>query len=148
MPNIALVNYDGQAIGAKPASALAAGDTFHSVFIILITPARQLVLSRVGKKLSATAVTMCRAGETPAVAASRAVQPASASPIGLHHLGDQFYTAPNGRKNYMSVFYGQMPAHNPKRCELLTNSELTARTDDCTPALQFVIRSYQHLLPV
>lgn len=148
MPDIALVNSDGQVIGATPARAITNDDMFHSVFIILITPTRQLILSRVGKKLSATAVTMCRKGESPAEAAARAVQSVSAQAIALHHLGDQFYTAPDGRKSYMSVFYGQTPANNPQQCIVLSKNDISTRTADFTPALQFVLRSYKHLLPV
>jgi hypothetical protein len=148
MPDVTLVNNEGQIIGAKPRAAIAANDMFHSVFVILVTPTRQVVLSRVGQKLSATAVTLCQAGETPAQAATRAAQPAAGPDVGLHHLGDQFYTAPDGRKSYMSVFYGQAPAPDPKYCELLTAAELAARSATCTPALQFVLQSYLHMLPV
>lgn len=147
MSNIELINHDGQVIGSKPIAALTPEDIFHSVFIILVTPERQLILSRVGKKLSATAVTICTAGETPAEAATRAVKPLSPAEINLHHLGDQFYTAPDGRKIYMSVFYGQTPANSPKNCILITGNDLATRIAECTPALRFALQSYQHLLP-
>jgi len=142
MVNIALVNHDGLVVGAKPRSAITPTDIYHAVFVLLITPNKQLIASTItGGKLSATAVTLCQPNESAQQAAARIATAAR------HHLGDQFYTSPNGRKQYISVFYGiASPGKKGHAYELI--ADVTARDKDCTPALQFIWQSYQHLLPV
>lgn len=143
MADIAVLNNDGLVIGAKPRSAIAPGDLYHAVFVLLITPDKKLIASEMpGKKLSATAVTMCHHNETAAEAAARI------SPAILHHLGDQFYTDPQGNKQYVSVFYGTgRVGEGARDYKLLASKDISDGTH-CTPALKFVWQSYRHLLPV
>lgn len=150
MPEIALINNEGQVVGSKAQAALAPDDVYHSIFVLLVTPERTLVASRLASgRLSATAVTVCRAKETADAAAARAARHASPVAPTLHHLGDQFYTRPDGRKSYMSVFYGIAAAYPDARgCELLNGTSLSAKRSRCTPALQFILDSYTHALPI
>jgi hypothetical protein len=69
--------------------------------------------------------------------------------VQLHHLGDQFYTAPSGRRMYMSVFYGVASLNEENdTCVLLTAAELDEQLHAATPALQFIWQSYKGLLPL
>lgn len=144
---VALVNEGGNIIGHKPRGVLEPKDIPHSVFVLLVTPERELVLSRIkGNRLSATAVTMCETDESPGDAAQRALNKPTQI---LHHLGDQFFAAPSGRKIYMSVFYGITHIYESNdTCEILSADSLDERLKDCTPALVFAWNSYKHLLPL
>ena len=141
---IALVNDGGQTIGYKLRADIQHTDAFHSVFVLLITPARQLILSKIGQKLSATAVAMRRGHETPEATALRAVPHATQ----FHHLGDQFYTQANGRKIYLSVLYATTTSSTGPEHQALTAAELDEHLQLATPALHFIWQSYRHLLPV
>lgn len=146
IPEVTLVNEGGGIIGHKPRSMLQKTDVVHSVFVLVVTPQRQLVLSKVsGGRLSATAVALCQRDEQAPHAATRAILPRH---IALHHLGDQLYRPPNDRAIYISAFYGVAPAEPHDSYELLNAAELAERTTDLTPALQFIWQSYRHLLPL
>jgi len=146
IPEVALVNEGGGLLGHKPRSLLQKTDVVHSVFILIATPRRQLVLSKVnGTQLSASAVTLCARDEDAPTAASRAILPRH---IDLHHLGDQLYRTPDGRTIYMSAFYGITQPEPHDSYELLDATGLAGRQADFTPALQFALQSYRHLLPV
>lgn len=146
IPEVALVNEGGGLIGHKPRSMLQKTDVVHSVFVFIVTPRRQVLLSKIsGGKLSASAVTLCKREEDASTAAARAILPRH---IDLHHLGDQLYRSPDGHAIYMSAFYGVTSAEPHDSYELLDAATLGARLADFTPALQFAWQSYRTLLPV
>jgi len=149
--HVSLVNEGGQAIGHKEKSALLPGDIYHSVFVFLVTPLKEVVVSRMSEgRLSATAVGLNTPGETPEQTALRATSVISPQEVPqLRHLGDQFYTAANGRKTYISVFYGTTHATDIQQTHVaMTAAEVDAAADSCTPALRFIWNSYRHMLPV
>jgi hypothetical protein len=151
VPQIALINEGGLVVGRKPKQLLNKSDVYQVIFILLITRSRYIVLSSIaGGRLSATAVTLRYATESAEDAAFRAVrQVTDSTGAQPHHLGDQFYTAPDGRKIYMSIFYDVVDAAEPNTtCQLLTSSELDDRLESCTPALAFAWRTYKGMLPV
>lgn len=146
IPEVALVNEGGGLIGHKPRSLLQKTDVVHSVFVFIVTPSRQLVLSKMNDgHLSASAVTLCKRDEDAPAAANRVILPRH---INLHHLGDQLYRSPDGRAIYMSAFYGVASVEPHESYELLDAPALAERTADFTPALQFAWQSYHHLLPL
>lgn len=148
-PEIALVNDNGHIAGHKPKQAMTHTDMYHAVFVVLVTRAKQIIVSRAGQKLSATAMTICNAGETADQAAARALANIQRTSVQLHHLGDQFYTAPSGRRMYMSVFYGVASMGNSNgTCALFTAYELDGQLSIATPALQFIWKNHRGLLPL
>lgn len=148
-PDIALVDQNGHIAGHKPKHALTSTDMYHGVFVLLVTRNKQIIAGRIGTKLSATAMTICTAGETADQAAVRALQLLRRESVQLHHLGDQFYTAPTGRRMYMSVFYGVAAIGEANdTCELLDASALNEQLAQATPALEFIWKTYRGLLPV
>lgn len=144
MPNakIALVGEGGRPLGSKPRSAVQADDTYHSVFVLVATPQKQLLLRKLESgKLSATGMAICFAGESATDAARRAVPWAT----NLHHLADQLYTLP-AQKTYASVYYAvaDMPEDSPlKPFNANEVDELPL-----TPALSIMWGQFKPLLPV
>jgi hypothetical protein len=91
-------------------------DIYHSSNVILITPDGQLVLQtipindllpnvyigRIG-----TIATIVRSGETPKVAAERCVsRELFIDGMPLTHLGSKMHNLIDGRKSYVSAYYG------------------------------------------
>lgn len=121
-------------------------DVPHSVFVLIITPERQVALSKLShNRLSATAVTLCERDEDAIAAATRSLLPRA---IPIHHLGDQLYRSEDGRAIYLSVFYGVTPLEPHASYELLDNAALTERLADFTPALGYAWQSYRRMLPM
>jgi hypothetical protein len=143
---VTLVNEGGGIIGHKPRSMLQKSDVPHSVFVLIVTPLRQLALSKITDgKLSATAVTLCERDEDAPMAACRAILPLS---LPLHHLGDQLYHCADSRAIYLSAFYGVTQLEPHQSYELLDAAALDTRITDGTPALQHVWQNYRHMLPL
>lgn len=111
-----LVDENGVVVGAKPRRDIDKKyDTYHTIYVLLVTPEGGLVLSRIPERndlpnlyagqLGATAATIRRSGESPMAAARRAVarelyiDDASVVPVG----GGLFST--DGRQTYVSVYY-------------------------------------------
>ncbi len=149
MPNIALVGEGGQAVGDKPRRAIEASDIYHSVFVLVVTRGRKVVLSRLPRgRYSATAMTLCFKNEGAPEAAARALVSTGVSAT-LHHLGDQLYTTANGQRSYMSVFYGVGDvARAGESGAALDAAGVAAKLDACTPAMQAIWASYSGMLPV
>jgi hypothetical protein len=149
MPEIALVSDGGHIMGSKKRRDLAESDIYHSVFVLLVTRDRKVVLSDLGGgRFSATAMAICQKDETADAAAKRALQKSGAT-IALHHLGDHLYTAPGGRRIYMSVFYGITHGQPTDGCLLLDAAALHSRIAKAgTPALQTLWQQYATMLPV
>ena len=111
-----LVDENGVVVGAKPPREIdKKHDVYHTVYVILVTPEGELVLSRIPERkdlpnlyagqLGAAAATIRRSEESPLAAARRAVarelyiDDAKVVPVG----GGLFSTA--GRQTYVSVYY-------------------------------------------
>ena len=111
-----LVDENGVVVGAKSRREIdKAHDTYHTVYVLLVTPEGELVLSRIPERkdlpnlyagqLGAAAATIRRSGESPMAAARRAVarelyiDDATVVPVG----GGLFKT--DGRQTYVSVYY-------------------------------------------
>jgi hypothetical protein len=140
--NIALVGEGGQPLGSKARSEITASDTYHSVFVLVITPQKELLLRTLDSgKLSATGMAICLAEEQPEDAAKRALP----WPSLLHHLGDQLYTLP-GQKTYGSVFYAVSEPPEDAAYTTLSAQEVTEQ--QLTPALAAIWAQYRHLLPI
>ena len=113
---VELIDDTGRATGAKPRSQIdKTRDVYHGVYVLLMTPARELVLSEIPErsdllnlyvhKLGVTAATMRRVGETPELAAQRAIaSELRIQTTALRHLGDGFEVLRDGRRTYMSGF--------------------------------------------
>ncbi len=112
-----LVDESGVVVGNKPRKAINKQvDLYHSVFVLLVTPDKKLVLSQIPRrddlpnlyagKLGSTIATIRRQGETAVTAAHRA---AAAELFchhpQLHHLGDQYQAFADGHRTYTSVYY-------------------------------------------
>jgi hypothetical protein len=158
MPNpIALVDEGGHTIAHKPRATLAATDIYHSVFVLLLTPHKQIVLSYVPSdnpavdRFSATTTGIRYADETADQTAHRAL---GATGTRLHHLGDQFFMLQPDRKTYASVYYfiGDLPHPHSNGWAALDRTLLQDRlkegTAALTPAMQAVWNHYAHLLPL
>jgi hypothetical protein len=144
MPNteIALVGEGGQPLGSKPRSDITADDTYHSVFVLVVTPQKQLLLRKLSSgSFSATGMTICLAGESSVEAAQRATPWAQT----LHHLGDQFYALPK-QKTYTSVYYAVAPFPENAPLTPLGAEEISEHA--LTPALARIWEQFRHLLPV
>jgi hypothetical protein len=112
-----ILSEDGRVIGQKKRVDLNKYlDIYHSANIILITPVGQLVLQtipinellpnvyvgRVG-----TIATIVRSGETPEEAAKRCLsRELFIDDMPLIHLGSKMHDLIDGRKSYISAFYG------------------------------------------
>lgn len=143
---VTVVNEGGGIIGHKPRRMLQKTDVPHGVFVLIVTPGKRIALSNLaGKKLSATAVTLCQRDELADDAARRALKPRTTP---LHHLGDVLYRQPDGHAMYTSAFYGVMPLTEHTSYTLLTKKELDTRLPDYTAMLQFILHMYLSLLPV
>ncbi len=146
---VALVGEGGQVIGSKLPRDITPGDMYHAVFIVLVTPQHQVIVSHLRSgRLSATAMTLCRQSETADVAAMRALPTITSAAITLHHLGDGAVMSER-HHYYMSAFYGVAPLGvTHKNCDALNASDLTERFDTCTPAMQTIWQRYKDMLPV
>lgn len=111
-----LVDENGVVVGAKPRRDIdKAHDVYHTIYVLLVTPEGELVLSRIPERrdlpnlyagqLGAAAATIRRSGESPMTAARRAVarelyiDDAAVVPVG----GGLFKT--DDRQTYVSVYY-------------------------------------------
>ena len=111
-----LVDENGHVVGVKSRRDIdKKHDTYHTVYVLLVTPEGELVLSRIPERkdlpnlyagqLGAAAATIRRSGESPMAAARRAVarelyiDDAAVVPVG----GGLFKT--DGRQTYVSVYY-------------------------------------------
>ena len=148
---VVIIGEGGTEIGSKARSALAATDMYHGIFVLFITPRKELVLRLLpGKpqKLGVTGMAIRFAGESPETAAKRAMM--TSKP--LHHLGDQQYQL-DDRPLYASVFYsvGDLPADNEQHIALsITALEEGLGSGEyiLTPALTAVLGHYKNMLPV
>lgn len=111
-----LVDENGLVVGSKPRREIdKSHDVYHVVYVMLVTPEGELVLSRIPKredlpnlyagKLGSPAATIRRSDESPMSAAQRAaarelyIDNAAVVPVG----GGLFDT--DGRQSYVSVYY-------------------------------------------
>ena len=111
-----LVDENGVVVGSKPRRDIDKNrDLYHVIYVMLVTPEGELVLSRIPErsdlpnlysgKLGAPAATIRRSGESPMTAAQRAVarelyiDDAAVVPVG----GGLFST--DNRQTYVSVYY-------------------------------------------
>lgn len=140
--DIALVGEGGQPLGSKPREDITANDTYHSVFVLVVSPEKKLLLRTLDSgKLTATGMAVCLAGESPANAAKRAVPWAES----FHHLSDQLYSLPE-QKTYASIFYAVATAPENTALTPLNAEEVAEHT--LTPALAIMWNQFRHLLPV
>lgn len=139
---IALVGEGGQLIGSKPRHAVTINDTCHSVFILVVTPEKQLLLRKLPSgKLSATAMTIRLLDEDPLETVKRGFPDA----IHFHHLGDQLLSLP-GQKTYVSVYYAVAEhAENPN---IIAHNKDEIDAQVLTPAFTILWQQYKHLLPL
>jgi hypothetical protein len=139
---IALVGEGGQPIGSKPRASITPQDTCHSVFVLVATPQKHLLLRRLHSgNMSATGTAIRLAGESATDAAMRAVPWATT----LHHLGDQLYTLPK-QKTYGSVFYAV--ANPPEDSGFIPAAAAEITSHTLTPAFAAIWTQYKHLLPI
>lgn len=139
---IALVGEGGQPLGSKRREQITATDTYHSVFVLVVTPQKQLLLRRLASgKLSATGTVICFAEESAPDAARRAVPWAN----NLHHLGDQLFTLPK-QKTYASVFYAVADA--PEADDYIPLSASEVDSEQLAPALALIWAQHRQLLPI
>lgn len=147
--DICLVNETGGVIGHAPRAAIRPQDIYHGIFVLLITPDRQLVLSKLGGgRFTATAVSLRAAAEDVDAAALRAAHIALPTVTALHHLGDQFVS--QERPIYISAYYGIADADsaaNPTY-QLVTAAGMEDKLAACTRVMQTLWATYKHLLPM
>jgi hypothetical protein len=91
-------------------------DIYHSVHTLLVTPTREVVLTKIpirkdlpnkyGGQLGVTAATMKRSNESNHRAAVRSLSRELFIDDGeIYHLGDSFQSLADGHKTYLSAYY-------------------------------------------
>ena len=137
-----LVNDDGAVVGAKKRHDIQKlTDLYHTIFTILITPEKQLVLSKVPARtdlpnlyvgqLGCTLATIRRHDETSDEASLRSLEnELYLKDITASKLGEYFQVLPDGQRTYISIYYviHAVPSdfsHNDiEGLQLLTHQEL------------------------
>jgi hypothetical protein len=112
-----LVDENGSVVGAKPRRDIVKGvDLYHTVFTILITPDKQIVLSKIPVRsdlpnlyaglLGCTVATIRRHGESPEEASSRSLNnELNLKDVTTLKLGEGFEMLGDGQRVCMSVYY-------------------------------------------
>jgi hypothetical protein len=161
---IDLVDRQGKVAGQKQRKDIdKSTDLYHGIYVLVITPDRQLVVSKIpqrtdlpnlyANRLGVTVATMRRHGETAEEAARRALADealivgATPDPKGNHMVD-----FPDGRTAYMSVFFLVHPVPqtiNPINIQEiipLSSAELKSllneNSDSIAPTLAFICKSY------
>ena len=116
-----LVDESGIVVGSKQRQEInKAADLYHTVFVILRTPAQELILSKIPDRkdlpnlypgcIGATVATIRRHDETPDEASLRAVRnELFTKDIQLTRLVDMYLELAAGSKRYMSAYCGTHP---------------------------------------
>lgn len=117
-----LVDKTGAVVGGKKRREInKAIDLYHTVFVILCTPDRKLILSKIpsredlpnrySAKLGATVATIRRHKESPEQASRRAVKSELlVDDVHLRHLEDTYLELPDGHATYASIYCGTCSA--------------------------------------
>jgi hypothetical protein len=119
-----ILSTEGEVVGTKPRRDIdKTKDIYHVIFVLLITPKGELVLSMIppredlpnlyARKMGATIATIRRSNETPAQAARRGVQrELFIDRAKIRLLGQQMIQTPGSPQSLVTVFYmvGEPPA--------------------------------------
>ncbi len=144
-------------------------DIYHAVFVLVITLAKEVVLSRIparadlpnlyAERLGATVATIRRHNETAVEAARRALaREIHYEDSAPQYLGSQFLTLADGHKTFASAYYLVSEAPTTfsgtdiAGLTLVTAGELDdgipARPERFAPTLEAIWRLYRERLPV
>lgn len=167
---IDIVDEHGTPIRQKPRKEVdKTTDLYHGVYVLVVTPAKELVLSVIparddlpnlyANKLGITVATIRRHGETKDAAAARVLATEiHCDQSGLHHIGDTLAALPDGRKTYLSLYYivsGIPATYSQQDIKTIVamdadalDSKLASEPEATTPTLQFVWQTYRQQLPV
>lgn len=162
-----LVDEQGRVTGQKRRKDInKTTDLYHGIYVLIITPSGQLVLSKIptrndlpnlyANSWGTTLATMRRSNETASAAALRALATETfiqLEPDGLRHIGDHFVTLAPGRAAYISVYFvsHDMPlTFNTKDIEdikAVSPEQLTTMlAESVTPTLAFIWNKYASAL--
>lgn len=137
-----IVGEGGQPLGSKSREAITANDTYHCVFVFVVTPAKEILLRKLNDgKMSASGMAIRLTDEDQADTAHRALPWAQI----LHHVSDQHYIMPE-RAVYASVYYTIMESPENSNYTALSAHEITPEIT--TPIITAIWNHSQHLLPI
>ncbi len=143
-----LVDKDGSVIGVKKRRDIQKEtDLYHTIFTILVTPDKRIVLSKVPDRkdlpnlcsgsLGCTVATIRRHEETSVEASLRSLEnELYLRDVSSIKLGEYFQVLNDGHQKYMSVYYAVHPipddfSHTDiESLQLLTHNELTKALEE------------------
>ncbi|MGH7196939.1 MAG: hypothetical protein ACREGJ_04230 [Candidatus Saccharimonadales bacterium] len=165
-----ILDKEGVVVGQKPRRDVdKLHNIYHTIHVLLITPRGELVLGVIppredllnlyARQIGSPMATIRRTQETALEAAKRGL----ARELFIDHaaptlLGEKMYKLPDGRYNYMSVFYlvGEAPSVysilDIDTLVVTTSREFrnmaTHQTDEIAPSMHAIWSDYHAKLPV
>lgn len=168
--HVDLVDENGHVVGSKPRRDINKHkDTYHSVYIVLISPVGEVVLARIPTRtdlpnlysgqLGVPAATIRRSRESPLSAAKRSAQrelfidAADVVPV-----GGGLFNLPDNRQTYVSVYYlvgnppetysttdiGEMVTFTPRELR----ERMEEHPEQFAPTMLEIWRRYSDRLPL
>ncbi len=168
--HVDLVDENGHVVGSKPRRDINKHkDTYHSIYIVLISPVGEVVLARIPTRtdlpnlysgqLGVPAATIRRSRESPLSAAKRSAQrelfidAADVVPV-----GGGLFNLPDNRQTYVSVYYlvgnppetysttdiGEMVTFTPRELR----ERMEEHPEQFAPTMLEIWRRYSDRLPL